>query len=102
MRMRAGSFLCRLLMLGAVAYGAASRGDPVCHIHPPVTAGNPPPIVGPYPSGQACERANATMYGGEGRCHCVFDPAFPGMRPLQPKQAPRSPEDPAFDLAPER
>lgn len=99
MRVRAGSFLSGLLMLGTVAYCAVSRGDPVCHIHPPVTEGSPPPpIVGPYPSGEACERANATMYGGQGRCHCAFDSGVLGGRPFQPKQVPRSPEDPAFDL----
>ena len=65
-----------------------------CHIHPPVTEQTDaqPQIVGPFSSTRTCEKANAMLFSGKGRCHCSFgtDSMLPRGR-----NAPSTPEDPA-------
>ena len=87
-----------LALLALLERNAAAAGGPSCHIHPPVSGPGapPPPIIGPYATGAACEKANALMFDGQGRCHCAFDFGNRGGWP--PPGLPPSPEDPAFDL----
>jgi hypothetical protein len=86
-----------IMMAGLLAYGVTASAGPVCHIHPPAAddAAASPPIVGPYESAEACEKANALLYSGQGRCHCAFDAGSAGNKPSLPK-LPGNPEDPAF------
>ena len=83
--------------------GVAAGTSPVCHIHPPAgdSVQTPPPIVGPYPSGEACELANEHLFAGQGRCHCAFERGTAGANPFLPAP-PVMPEDPALDARPLR
>jgi hypothetical protein len=88
--------MMRLLpLIMALALPAAAVPAPVCHIHPPPseTDASTPAIVGPYGSIEACERANAALYSGRGRCHCAFDGAGWQDRP----RLPELPQDPGQD-----
>ncbi len=90
-------------LTGALLVGVVAGTGPVCHIHPPASdsAMTPPPIVGPYASGEACEQENARLFAGQGRCHCAFDWGAAGARPFLP--APTvMPDDPALDARPFR
>jgi hypothetical protein len=75
-----------LSMVLALALPMAAVSGPVCHIHPPATENDsaPPAIVGPYGSVEACERANAELFSGLGRCHCAFDGPGWRDRPMLP------------------
>lgn len=88
--------------MGLLLIGVTTGTGPVCHIHPPASdSAQTPPIVGPYPSGEACELANERLFGGQGRCHCAFDWGAASANPFLPVQ-PVLPEDPALDARPIR
>jgi hypothetical protein len=75
--------LCLSMTAGLLVY-ALSFAPVSCHIHPPGEAmkEEPKDILGPYPSADACDAANATYFGGAGRCHCLFD--FSAGTPAEP------------------
>lgn len=76
-----------LLFFGLLACLSEASARPICHIHPPAVDGaaTSPPTIGPYESGEACERTNALMFAGQGRCHCAFDLAAMASRPSLPR-----------------
>jgi hypothetical protein len=83
---------------GLALYLTVAAAEPVCHMHPPAadSTAPAPAIIGPYKSGADCEKANALMFAGQGRCHCAFDGGFAGNRLSLPK-LPADPEIPTFE-----